>query len=327
MYQSCINSLLANGYRRETLQIYKSHAKLLQKFALDCHNQETRYDYILQVYTVLSEACSIANEIWIEVESLQQINDTQNISLPIQREMIDLKLEMSQLLTDMLEMNLNDAIATTEKNMGKNPIHKAVENFISTNENLTKTELEWQSLRSQLPDLIFSNLISCHTLSFRIKQFRGQTLYLIGRTFRLIAELKFQLKKTDLNEHESKTSNYLTITSGLSKWSPIIMDCIKEKYQQIIEQQLEASKSKAKTTKSNANITSAQTEASEQTEYDAYNNLDHLAPVFENSNLTNLIEIESLKNLLLTVNQTDSQGMECLLQALNLSFMIEDKVK
>jgi hypothetical protein len=91
-----------------------------------------------------------------------------------------------------------------------------------------------------------------------------------------------------------------------------------------MDQQMEASKSKTKTTKSNANITSAQTEASELTENDAI--LDHLAPVFENSNLTNLIEIESLKNLLITVNQTEAQGMECLLQALNLSFMIEDKV-
>ncbi len=175
----------------------------------------------------MSEACEIANEIWIEVESLQQITDIQNISFPIQRELIDLKLEMSQLLTDMLELNLNDVIATTEKNMGKNPIHKAVENFITTNENLTKTEKEWQSLSTQLPDLIFANLISCHSLSFKIKQFRAQTLHLIGRTFRLIAELKFQLKKIDLNDNQTKTTNYLTITSALSKWSPIIMEIVK----------------------------------------------------------------------------------------------------
>ena len=66
----------------------------------------------------------MANEIWIEVESLQQINETQNLSLPIQREMVDLKLETAQLLTDMLELNLNEIIILNEKNMGRSAIQK-----------------------------------------------------------------------------------------------------------------------------------------------------------------------------------------------------------
>ena len=73
---------------------------------------------------MLSEACNVANEIWIELESLQQINETQNLSLPIQRELVDLKLETSQLLIDMLEMNLNETINQNEKNMGRNAIYK-----------------------------------------------------------------------------------------------------------------------------------------------------------------------------------------------------------
>lgn len=59
--------------------------------------------------------------------------------------------------------------------------------------------------------------------------------------------------------------------------------------------QMEATKSKSKTTKSTIQITSAQTEISEMTENDLNNNLDHLAPVFENSNLTNLMEQQQLK--------------------------------
>ena len=73
---------------------------------------------------MLSEACNVANEIWIEIESLNQINETQNLSLPIQREMIDLKLETAQLLTDMLELNVNEVVNQNEKNMGRNAIHK-----------------------------------------------------------------------------------------------------------------------------------------------------------------------------------------------------------
>lgn len=72
----------------------------------------------------MSEALIIANEIWVEVESLQPINEVSNLSLPIQREMIDLKLETVQLLTDMLELNLNEIISTNERNMTKDSIHK-----------------------------------------------------------------------------------------------------------------------------------------------------------------------------------------------------------
>ena len=186
-------------------------------------------------------------------------------------------------------------IDSNEKNMNKDSIHKVVENFITLDENLNKTELQWKRLSAQLPELIFVNLVSCHSLSPKLKHFRAQTLYLIGRTFRLIGELKFQLKKIELNELSSSQCGYLIITSTLSKWTPIVMELLKEKYQQAVDQ-IESTRSKVKTTKSTINVTSAHTEAGESNaeSNDPYS-LDHLAPVFENSNLTNLIEQEQLK--------------------------------
>ena len=49
MFQKSIELLIKNGFLRETLPIFKSHAKLLQRFAADCHNQEAKMDYMLQV--------------------------------------------------------------------------------------------------------------------------------------------------------------------------------------------------------------------------------------------------------------------------------------
>ena len=72
----------------------------------------------------LNIASDIANEIWIEVESLQQMNDLQTISLPIQRELVDLKLEMAQIMTDMLEVNLNEAKSKNSKALKQNNITK-----------------------------------------------------------------------------------------------------------------------------------------------------------------------------------------------------------
>lgn len=78
-------------------------------------------------------------------------------------------------------------------------------------------------MSAQLPDLIFGNLVSCHSLSLKLKHIRTQTLYLIGRTFRLFAETKYQLRKANLNDK----SEYLLLTSVLSKWSPFIMEMIR----------------------------------------------------------------------------------------------------
>lgn len=105
---------------------------------------------------------------------------------------------------------------------------KTLENFITTTEDLNQSELDWIEIGPQLPDLIFTDLITCHNLSFRIKQFRAQTLFLIGRTYRIISELKIQQQTAELN----KTS-YISITLPISKWSPLIMDVIKA--QQLVE--------------------------------------------------------------------------------------------
>ena len=58
------------------------------------------------------------------MESLQQMNDLQTISLPIQRELVDLKLEMAQIMTDMLEVNLNEAKTKNSKALKQNNITK-----------------------------------------------------------------------------------------------------------------------------------------------------------------------------------------------------------
>lgn len=48
-YQSSIELLLTHGYKRESIKVIRSHASLLKTFANDCHNQEARHEYLLQV--------------------------------------------------------------------------------------------------------------------------------------------------------------------------------------------------------------------------------------------------------------------------------------
>ena len=127
MYQTSIEILLSSGYKREAVTILKSHAKILTQFANDCHNLDAKKDYLLQTLTVLYDASNILNEMWVEVvNTMPSSTFLQNISLPLQRELTDVKLSIAKLLTDMLEVHLNEVIVFNEKNMKKNHLVKVM---------------------------------------------------------------------------------------------------------------------------------------------------------------------------------------------------------
>lgn len=74
---------------------------------------------VLSVY-----ASNLMDEILMETLSLQSSPEIQNISLPIQREFIELKLEISQLLTDILEIHLNEIKNLNDKSLSKDHLVK-----------------------------------------------------------------------------------------------------------------------------------------------------------------------------------------------------------
>lgn len=303
MYEASAEILKKNNFKREAVNVLRSHARLLQTFASDSNNLESKHDYFLKSWTLLNESLDIKNELWVEVGALQQLSDTQNISFPIQRELVDIKLEITQLLTDMLEVNLNEIKFKNAKNLQQNIILKTYESFISSDDNLSQTEQDWIELSSKLPDLIFGNLTSCHNLSFKIKQFRTQSLFLIGRTYRLISELKIQLRKSDLND-----KTMISMALPMSKWSPLIMEIIKA--QQLAEAENNNKSKGAKTnanasqSKSNATLTS-QSYMAQSDNHETSTNPDGLNPLLDvnsetlgslqNSNLQLLLEQDNFK--------------------------------
>jgi hypothetical protein len=52
MYETSIELLLSEGYKRAALPIIKLHSDLLRKFASDCLNSEAKHDYLIQVATI-----------------------------------------------------------------------------------------------------------------------------------------------------------------------------------------------------------------------------------------------------------------------------------
>lgn len=219
--------------------------------------------------------------------------------MPIQRELTELKLELSQLLTDILEVNLIQITESNQQNLTKDNVIKTVQNYLSKNDTLTETQQQWQTTMSELPDLILSNLLACHNFSIKIKQYKAQTLFLIGRTFRLVSSLKIQLRRTNLNDENSKIASSLKINLPISKWTAVINDLVKLQ-EKITVEPSETKQTKTKPSKSNATDplskpTNDQNETLNTDDTDSSQVLANVLKFYIISNLSNLNEQESLK--------------------------------
>lgn len=78
---------------------------------------------------VLNDGVNLLAEVYSEIVSIQNWNEIQSASLPIQREFVDIKLELSQLLTDMLEAELEQVVYKNEMDFTKESAIKVFKTF------------------------------------------------------------------------------------------------------------------------------------------------------------------------------------------------------
>jgi len=288
---------------------------------------------------VLNDALSIQNELLTEVTYLQvNTADLQTVSLAVQRELVDVKCELAQLCTDILQVHLDEVKKQNETNLKKDQVVKAVETFLQTSANQNEIERQWKRMIFELPDLLSSTLVSCHSLAGKIKHLKAPVFYLFGRCFRLVSDLKFQLRKASLSIDAE--SEQLNMHMTISKWSHVLIDIIKAQQSQSMSD-LDPKSVKAKPSKSTA-ISVRTVDSTSEKPNSHLNDLQHTeSQVFlkddqsvealtdrvnNDSQLGNILDQENLKNLLLSVNKSESLSMECLLQALNMGFSLSDLV-
>lgn len=269
----------------------------------------------------------------VEALSLKSPSEIQNISLPIQREVTDIKLELSVLMTDMLEIHLNEIKLSNTKSSNKDNMTKVIELYAgSEKESLNDVEQIWNQNLMRFPDELTVYLISCFYLNFRLKNLKCKTLYLMGRSFRIISELKYQLRQNNLNDDSSLNSSILNMTSTLNKWDDVVLDLIKNYHPSGITTDGDSSSKSKKPIRSNTAMPGAQSfnsaENDDSNEIDANVNIlsdrDYNINLVDESNLTNIADQELLKNLLVNVNQSEAISIDCLLQSLSLALLIED---
>ncbi len=72
----------------------------------------------------LNEGCAIATELWYDVQGTYQYTSILGASLPIQREYINLKLNLAELLTHIFETHTNEIKEINYRNLQKDHVIK-----------------------------------------------------------------------------------------------------------------------------------------------------------------------------------------------------------
>ena len=152
---------------------------------------------------------------------------------------------------------------------------------------------------------------------------------MIGRTVRLLSDLKFQMKATAYVDNEHISVNPLT------KWDDKIIEIIRSETSQANNNDIaekSASKATSKQALSKNFNASAELERSITSQPpDFFNDTQNEGVVEINDMIatdaaTKINEHEHVENMIATANRNDSQAMEYLFQSLNIAFSLEDKV-
>ncbi|XP_077992013.1 cilia- and flagella-associated protein 46-like isoform X2 [Glandiceps talaboti] len=184
--QKSADQLLQNGYHREAIKVLQQHAGVLRLFACDSLEKEQQHGFLLQAKMILQKAVGVGDEMLQDIITLSSFQEMRTISLPLQREVADIKIAYSELLIDMFVIYANEKRQQQLSEARKASIIKTVEEFVSATPNFTAVEKEWQEMASSLGETALLQLTSAHNLSGTISELKAKSLYNLGRCLRML---------------------------------------------------------------------------------------------------------------------------------------------
>ncbi|CAC5380788.1 Cilia- and flagella-associated protein 46 [Mytilus coruscus] len=183
-FESASEKLIMMKFRREVLPIMKKHAGVLQKLARKAIEKEICHTYYLQGVMVLKEAVCIAEEAYQDVLTLLSLQEVRNLSLPIQRELADIKICCGELMLEMFQVHSKEMRNIQLQDMRKGSVMMMVENFIRTTPHYTHMEKEWVDMTKVLGEDAILKFEDAHNLGISVPRIRARALCCLGQTMR-----------------------------------------------------------------------------------------------------------------------------------------------
>ncbi|XP_069140158.1 cilia- and flagella-associated protein 46-like isoform X2 [Argopecten irradians] len=214
-YESACDKLVKLGYKREVLPIMKEHADvLLQMAKKSVHTEkEVLHTYYLQSMGVLKEAVSIAEEVYRDVQTLSSLQELRSLSLPIQRELADIKVHCGTVMLEIFQEHAKEARETQLEDLRKGAVVKMVEDFIRETPTFTHMEKEWVDTTKTVIEDAMLKFVDAHNVAAGIPMLRAKALCGIGQSLKAFSVFSCPNSATQWSVYEEEISK-LESSSG-----------------------------------------------------------------------------------------------------------------
>jgi len=175
------------GHRREAVKVMLKHVAIKRAFAEDSITPEERQDYLLEAFDILKEAVSLSDAVLHDVQSVSTLSELRNLSLPVQREVVDTKLVLSDLMVDMLKQFSTEDRGKREFETQKGSIQKLIDDYVGVEPSPTEKERKWREVTRTLAEDTMMQLSAAHGLTGNVPYLKAETLYILGRCLGVLA--------------------------------------------------------------------------------------------------------------------------------------------
>ena len=103
------DDLLALGYRRDAVAIMKQRADVYMRIARrHLTDLSAKHDFMLRAFGVLRGAIDVSELLLTEVQTLAPVMETRQMSLPVERECAQLKLDCCDVMLEMFQQHMDE---------------------------------------------------------------------------------------------------------------------------------------------------------------------------------------------------------------------------
>ncbi|CAL1538602.1 unnamed protein product [Lymnaea stagnalis] len=189
-YESLSENMISLGYWRSARKLSQERAQFLRYLSEESDDSELVKIYYMQIVSVLKEASSLAEKIFMDVHSLIPMAQLKNMNTPVQRELADVKLEMAGILTDILTLHHKELRHKQLQEEKKPPIILLIEEFVKEAPVHDSQEKEWLDFCRIAGDDAVSVLLSAQSLCNTIPWLKAKCLVGLGRLLLVMADLQ-----------------------------------------------------------------------------------------------------------------------------------------
>ncbi|XP_051507186.1 cilia- and flagella-associated protein 46 [Myxocyprinus asiaticus] len=198
MLKHAASELLLLGYRTHAAEATLTHANTLRILAVRTASEEEKQRHLLDALYLLQKAVSIQEDVVTDVMNVLPPHESSWHGLPVVRVCVRLRLALADLALLMLEIQCAEEQRRTIARERKSSVERAVEEFMRSTTDLSDQEREWCDVGRSLGQTVLTHLTAVNSLSLDCEETRAQSLGMMGRCLRILAQQRDPLYPSTL---------------------------------------------------------------------------------------------------------------------------------